>query len=178
MEPSCPFTFRSPSLGDLWSHWRGLLKPGRLPRRDEIDPGALRRVLPQVWIYRLDATGRDFYCALAGEEILAAWQPRTGMIGRPIRELFPPDVHETLRERWLGLLDRPAVMHGSSLYNPTLRDSTITRYAERLSLPVDGAEGRRYGLIGVTSYLIEPFAKVDVHPASLLPPKIVPVDEL
>lgn len=178
MEPPCPFTFRSSSLRDLWRHWRGLLTPGRLPRRNEIDPGAFRRILGQVWIYRLDATGRDFYCALAGEEIRTAWHQHGSMIGRPIRELFPPDVYGTLRDRWLGLLDRPAVMHGSSLYNPTLRGSVVTRYAERLSLPIDDAEGRRYGLIGVTSYLVEPFAEVDVHPASLLPPKIVPVDEL
>lgn len=178
MEPPCPFTFHSPSLRDLWSHWRSLLTPGRLPRRDQIDPGTLRRILTQVWIYRLDATGRDFYCALAGEEIRAAWHQHGRMIGRPIRELFPADVYEALRERWLGLVDRPAVMHGSSLYNPTLRGSGVTRQAERLSLPIDDAAGRRYGLIGVTSYVIEPFTNVDLHPASLLPPKIIAVDEL
>ena len=62
----CPFSFQTPELGDLWRHWRGLLAPGRLPRRDEIDPGALRRILGIVWIYRLDASGQAWEKIIAG----------------------------------------------------------------------------------------------------------------
>ena len=176
--PSCPFTFQDRRLGVLWDHWARSLRPDRLPRREDIDPAALREILDIMWIYRLDDSGRDFYCSLAGEVIIAGWQ-RPTMIGTPISLLFAPDVYQTLRDRWLELMEQPAVMHGSMIYNPTILEVSTSQLAERLSLPINGPDGRPYGMIGTTGY-VRAAAHEKQGPAlkRLLPPKIVPVGDL
>jgi hypothetical protein len=172
-----PFAFQDPRIELLWLHWRASLRPGRLPRREDIDPVALKDVLPVIWIYRLDASGRDFYCALAGQEILKVWG-RPGMIGAPISQLFGPAAYETLRARWLELLDRPAVMHGSARYSPHWAEAPSPRRPERLSLPLDGPDGRRYGVLGATCYGLEEPADSDAESLRLLPPRVVAVEDL
>ena len=175
--PSCPFQFRDRRLRLLWDHWTASLRPEALPRREDIDPSALREILDITWIYRLDDSGRDFYCALAGELIIGAWR-RPNMIGSPISLLFAPDVYKALKERWLDLLDRPAVMHGSMLYNPTSLELATDQAAERLNLPLSGADGRPYGMIGVTAYARRRADVPEPNRLRLLPPRIVPVSDL
>ena len=174
---ACPFTFQDRRLTVLWDHWASSLRPNNMPRREDIDPGALREILEITWIYRLDDSGRDFYCALAGDLIMKAWQ-RPNMIGAPITLLFAPDIYQMLRTRWLELLERPAVMHGSMRYNPTCFQ-TSAQPAERLSLPLFGAGGRPYGMIGATGYVrAQRSERQEPATMRLLPPKIVPVAEL
>lgn len=175
--PGCPFEFQDHRLGVLWEHWAASLRPDHLPRRDDIDPSALREILDIVWIYRLDDSGRDFYCALAGDLIMKAWQ-RPNMIGSPISLLFAPDIYGMLRGRWLELLERPAVMHGSMRYNPTGLETSASRPAERLSLPLQGPDGRPYGMIGATGYVRTRSEPQEPEVMRLLPPKIVPVSDL
>ncbi|MBM3533089.1 MAG: PAS domain-containing protein [Alphaproteobacteria bacterium] len=173
-----PFLIEDPRIRVLWDCWRQALRPGRLPRRDEIDPDAFKDALPIAWLYRLDDSGRDFYCALAGEEIVAAWG-RPGMIGMPISHLFGPAAYETLRARWLDLLDRPAAMHGSIRYNPLWAESRPTpQRPERLSLPLNGPDGHRHGVLGATSYAARAHAETDATAIRLLPPRIVPIEEM
>jgi len=173
-----PFLIEDPRIQLLWDHWRASLRPGRLPRREEIDPTVVKEALPITWIYRLDDSGRDFYCALAGEEILTAWG-RAGMIGTPISQLFGPSAYETLRARWLDLLDRPATMHGSARYNPLWAEAQpMPKRPERLSLPLDGSDGRRYGVLGATSYALQAHAETDGTAFRLLPPRIVSIDDI
>ncbi len=175
--PSCPFVFQDSRLGILWDHWAKSLSPERLPRREDIDPGALREILDIVWIYRLDDSGRDFYCALAGDLIVTSWK-RPGMIGTPISLLFAPDIYGLLRTRWIELLERPAVMHGSLRYNPTGFEISAGQSAERLSLPLHSADGRPYGMIGATGYVRTRSEAPEASAKRLLPPKIAPVSEL
>ncbi len=172
-----PFFIDDPRILLLWEHWRGALRSGRLPRREDIDPTAIKDALPIAWIYRLDDSGRDFYCALAGDEIMAAWS-RPGMIGTPISQLFGPAAYRTIRSRWLELLDRPAVMHGSTRYNQHWAETAPMNRPERLSLPLDGPDGRRYGVLGATSYQQRDTAETDDAPLRLLPPRIVPIEDL
>ena len=173
----CPFTFDDRRLHVLWEHWRGALRPDRLPRREDIDPTALRGVLPMVWIYRIDGSGRDFYCALAGEEIRAAWD-RPGLIGLHMSEMFEADVYPELRGRWLRLLDEPAVMHSSTRYQgDRVETPRRRRRAERLTLPLWDGKGAPYGVIGITSY-VPPSSDRDPATIGPLPPRIVPVTTL
>lgn len=172
-----PFLIDDQRILLLWTHWRSSLKPGRLPRREDIDPIAVKSALPIIWIYRLDDSGRDFYCALAGDEIMSAWG-RPGMIGMPISQLFPTSNYHSLRSRWLDLLDRPAVMHGSARYNQHWAETSSKDHPERLSLPLDGPDGRPYGVIGATSYHQPEAAEADESSIRLLPPRVVGIDEL
>ncbi len=175
--PACPFTLDR-RLNVLWDHWASSLRPDHLPCREDIDPGALREILEITWIYRLDDSGRDFYCALAGDLIMTAWQ-RPNMIGAPITLLFAPDIYQMLRTRWLELLERPAVMHGSMRYNPTGFETSASQPAERLSLPLHGPDGRPYGMIGATGYVRAPRStRQEPETQRLLPPKIVPIADL
>lgn len=172
-----PFLIDDQRIQLLWTHWRSSLKPGRLPQREDIDPIAVKSALPIIWIYRLDDSGRDFYCALAGDEIMSAWG-RPGMIGMPISQLFPTPAYHSLRSRWLELLDRPAVMHGSARYNQHWAETPMRDRPERLSLPLDGPDGRPYGVIGATSYRQPEAAETDDNAIRLLPPRVVGIDEL
>lgn len=172
-----PFLIEDSRIQFLWDHWRSFLRPGRLPRREEIDPTAIKGALAITWIYRLDDSGRDFYCALAGDEIMSAWG-RPGMIGMPLSQMFPPASYETLRARWLELLDRPAVMHGSARYNQHWAETPARDRPERLSLPIDGQDGRPYGVIGATSYRPPEEAETDANIFRLLPPRVIGIDEL
>ncbi len=176
--PACPFAFQDRRLTVLWDHWASSLRPDHMPRREDIEAGALREILDITWIYRLDDSGRDFYCALAGDLIMKAWQ-RPNMIGAPITLLFAPDIYQMLRTRWLELLERPAVMHGSMRYNPTGFETSASQPAERLSLPLYGADGRPYGMIGATGYVrAQRSERQEPETMRLLPPKIVPVADL
>ena len=172
-----PFLIEDSRIQFLWDHWRSFLRPSRLPRREEIDPTAIISALSITWIYRLDDSGRDFYCALAGDEIMSAWG-RPGMIGMPLSQMFPPASYETLRARWLELLDRPAVMHGSARYNQHWAETPPRDRPERLSLPLDGQDGRPYGVIGATSYRPPEEAETDANIFRLLPPRVIGIDEL
>jgi hypothetical protein len=172
-----PFTFDDKRLGVLWGHWMAALRMNRRPRRADIDPAALRGVLPMIWIYRVDGTGRDFYCSLAGEEIVAAWN-LPGLIGLHMSKMFEPEVYPELRERWLHLLDSPAVMHSSTRYQADWAEPPRRRRrAERLTLPLWDAEEAPYGVLGMTSYVS---GTLDRDPTTIgpLPPRIVPVDAL
>lgn len=177
MTSASPFLIDDPRILMLWVHWRSALRPGRLPRRDDIDPAVIKSALPITWIYRLDDSGRDFYCALAGDEIVAAWG-RPGLIGMPISQMFPLPAYQTLRARWLELLDRPAVMHGSARYNQHWAETAMRDRPERLSLPLDGADGRPYGVLGATSYQKPHKAETDASGIGLLPPRMIGIDEL
>jgi hypothetical protein len=172
-----PFLIDDPRIQLLWDHWRVALKPGRLPRREDIDPTVIKGALGITWIYRLDDSGRDFYCALAGDEIMSAWG-RPGMIGTPISNMFQLSAYEVLRARWLEVIDRPAVMHGSARYNQHWAETPLKERPERLSLPLDGPDGRPFGVIGATSYQKLQGAEPDGSTLGLLPPRIVGIDEL
>lgn len=172
-----PFMIEDSRIQLLWDHWRSFLGPGRLPRRDEIDPTAIKGALGITWIYRLDDSGRDFYCALAGDEIMSAWG-KPGMIGMPLSQMFLLPSYQTLRTRWLELLDRPAVMHGSARYNQHWAETAAKDRPERLSLPLDGPDGRPYGVIGATSYRQSETADADADALRLLPPRVVGIEEL
>lgn len=151
--PECPFEFLDPRLSILWSRWAASLRPWRLPSRDDVDMASLGEIKDIVWLYRLEATARDFRCVMAGDTVRAAWQ-RVDMVGATIADLLGSPIHLVVREHWLHLVDCPAVTHGSVLCSPSYWERAQRQSAERLVLPLWRSDGRPWGLVGATSYVV------------------------
>ncbi len=81
---------RQPSSRDLFAYWDRLRGTRNAPDRSEIDPGAIRASLPDVFLLGLDPAGRYPFrlagmavCALFGRELrdttfAELWSPATG----------------------------------------------------------------------------------------------------
>ncbi len=77
---------RHPSLQRLFRHWLGLCVDGRLPLRRDIDPLAVRDLMPNLQLLDVGAAPDDLRYRLVGSEIVAAFgfEPR-GKTRREIR---------------------------------------------------------------------------------------------
>jgi len=176
-KPGCPFEFLDPRLSILWSRWAVSLWPWGLPSPDDIDVASLDEIEDIVWLYRLEAEARSFRCVMAGETVRAAWQ-RVDMVGATIADLLGAPIHPIVRDFWLHLVDRPAVMHGSVLCSPSPWERMQRQSAERLVLPLWQRDGRPWGLVGATSYVVHGLYSGDVASPGEPPLKTVPVVDL
>jgi len=118
---------------DLWqflAFWRARAA-ARLPRRREIDPLEIARLLPRVLL--LDVEADDFRFSLVGEEIAA----RYGQIkGRSLRELMSgPELELTLDEHRLCVSTRLPVYSQNSVHSASPGDRQIY---QRLLTPFAG----------------------------------------
>jgi len=62
-----------PILGPAYAYWRGKCQDGRLPRRRDIDPTEIPRLLPYLLITELVEDGRRLRYRLAGTAVVAAY---------------------------------------------------------------------------------------------------------
>jgi hypothetical protein len=67
---------------ELFAYWAGLRQRGALPRRSDLDPGRMKRLLPTVSLtqvirepldYRLRLAGTGLYAVYGGE--ITGWSP-------------------------------------------------------------------------------------------------------
>ena len=82
-------------MREVYAYWRDLAAPPDLPRRTDIDPLALVRMLPHLQLIDLGETPDDLYYRLAGAVIVGVFgfEPR-GLTRREIRERYvAPDRH-------------------------------------------------------------------------------------
>lgn len=157
----------------VFSHWLAAREGQLVPRRDRISPAAMAPCLPCVWIYRWLPERKTFQNVLAGEEINLAWS--FSIRGKSMEELFGSDC-DKLRQRWIELLDRPAISYGR--LTSELSQGRYKR-AERLNLPLRDNDGKPYGILGITIYdfdrlhpeqtQIPPPLEIAIVPCSALP---------
>jgi hypothetical protein len=105
---------------DLWqflAFWRAKAS-ARLPRRREIDPLEIARLLPRICL--LDVESADFRFSLVGEEIAA----RYGQIrGKSLGELMSgPELTLTLEEHRLCVSTQLPVFSQNSMRSASLGD--------------------------------------------------------
>lgn len=133
-------------IGQVFAHWMAARAGALVPRRDQISPAAIPACLPYMWIYRWMPEQRSFQNVLAGEEINLAWS--FSIRGKSMEELFGADC-DRLRQRWIELIERPAIAYGR-----LTSELSLGRYkrAERLNLPLRDNEGKPYGILGITIY--------------------------
>lgn len=87
---------RHPDLQRLFRYWLGLSIDGQVPLRRDIDPLAVRDLMPNLQLLDVGATPDDLRYRLVGGEIAAAFgfEPR-GKTRREIREAYvSPDKYD------------------------------------------------------------------------------------
>jgi hypothetical protein len=87
--------------------WFAIRGDGLVPARRDVDPAAIARLLPHVWMWEDTPERGDFVCRLAGEAIIRVFQrnPR----GLTMAEWVPQPVADVARPRYRRVLDEPAI---------------------------------------------------------------------
>ena len=128
----------------LWNHWRGE-RPA--PRRTEVDPAALRTLLPQIFIF--DVEDDDFRFRLVGEAVNERYDHR--LKGRSLRELLTGNVlDETLHEHRQCVERQQAVLVHNSVETISNDDRSIYT---RLLLPLEVVDGKARHILGLMEFM-------------------------
>lgn len=131
----------------LWHRWRGD-KPA--PRRAEVDPAALRALLPQIFI--LDVEEDDFRFRLVGEAVNERYDHR--LKGHSLRDLLNGVVlDETLHEHRLCAHGLQGVLVHNGVETASLDDMAVYT---RLLLPLEVEAGSARHILGVMEFFGRP----------------------
>jgi hypothetical protein len=127
----------------LWNRWRG---DQPAPRRRDVDPAALRTVLPQIFIF--DVEEDDFRFRLVGEAVNERYDHR--LKGRSLRELLSGNaLDETLHEHRRCVHHLEAVLVHNSVEAVTRDDRLIYT---RLLLPLEVVGGKAHNILGLMEF--------------------------
>ena len=77
----------------LFGYWAGLRKGGRLPARSDLDPGAIKRLLPTISL--IDVAGCEFRVRLAGTGLYDVYGRE--ITGRRLSDIYTPSAAEGWR---------------------------------------------------------------------------------
>ena len=122
------------------------MRHGRLvPRKSDIEPAYIPKLLSRIWMYEYLPEENDFLCHLHGESIREAWG--FSLRGKRTSEFIPPDMIERVNKRWRRMIDSPAVMHSIM----QVQDDVI-RSAERLMTPISDENGIIRYVLGISLY--------------------------
>lgn len=139
--------FENPIILQLFNYWRGLCREGKPPGREGIDPLAIPRVLPCIWIYDWQEDGR-FLCRLAGENIRTTLGRK--VIGEYMDQFVGDPGYPILKDQYEAVLTLPAVGH--TVGNVYTAGTPRYGVGERLILPLCDATGVPRHLLGATTY--------------------------
>src|SRR5271169_1883440 len=85
---------------ELFAYWAGLRQPGSLPRRCDLDPGRIKRLLPTVSLTQVIREPRDYRLRLAGTGLY-------GVYGGEITGKRLSDIYSSAAaDYWRGELDQ------------------------------------------------------------------------
>ncbi|MEX0758566.1 MAG: PAS domain-containing protein [Tistlia sp.] len=141
---------QDPLLRHVLAVWQAA-GAGAVPDYRALDPVALGRTLPHVWLCEREAGSGRFRYHLAGERINEVY--RRSLAGRYLDEIIPPDGLAVVQRRYDAVLDTPAAVRTAGLVY--LRNQR-TFSGERLVLPLLGAGGRPERVLGATVYALLP----------------------
>jgi hypothetical protein len=100
----------SEGMRRLYDYWKGKSNDGHLPRREDIDPGALPDLLPNIFLVDIEETPRRYRVRLAGTAVAECFGE--DMTGKTIDSL---DLGKD-RSAILGLYDQ-AAQYGEPSYD-------------------------------------------------------------
>lgn len=136
-----------PRLRGLLDVWRESRGAAPIPLRTALDPTAIPKLLPAIWLTQYDRAVDDFRYRLAGEDISEAW-------GRSIRGMYLRDLtgeadHPEMLRRWKRVIGVPLVHYGK-------KSEQLSRIrgksAERLLLPYADEDGVPTFILGFSLY--------------------------
>lgn len=137
--------------------WRRAAAAGgaglEVPDHRTVDPVALGRALPHVWLCEREAGSGRFRYRLAGERINEVY--RRSLAGLYLDEIIPPAGIAVVQRRYDAVLDTPAVIRTTGLVY--LRNARTFR-GERLVVPLRGPGGGADRILGATVYELLPGA--------------------
>ena len=136
----------APQLGRLLSLWCGWRGERATPEREDLDPLALRGLLPNIVL--LDVLDDDFRFRLVGEAVNERYrhQPK----GRTLRQLLRGNaLLDTLREHRLCAESLQAVLVRNSYDVVSLDDFKVYT---RLLLPVGARNGQARHILGAMEF--------------------------
>jgi hypothetical protein len=136
-----------PMATQLLGVWNGWRQDRAAPERHDVDPLAMRRLLPNVFI--LDSLdGDDFRFRLVGDTVNARYDGR--LKGRSLRQLLDgPTLDETLTEHRRCAVDLKGVFVRNGVDTATPDDLTV--YG-RLLLPVGVRDGVAGHILGIMEF--------------------------
>lgn len=136
--PICMSAFdgvRQPHLRRFAAAWVGASRGGRIPVKQDFDPGLIPDLLSHVFLWERMADGTDYRCRLLGESFRAIHGRMPGMT--PLRDWLPPTIGSVVAAGFDLVVDLPAVWHTqttASMVGPLLPEITLP--VERLSVPL------------------------------------------
>lgn len=134
---------------DFVRHWFALRGGRAMPERRELDPAAIKHLLPKLWLWEFNAEQGDFVCRLAGEEIIEVFKrnPRGLLLG----EWVPPLIADVARPRYRQVIDRPAVCVASG---PSYVAGDKQAWCERVIVPLKNGADRPSVVFGLTVWQV------------------------
>lgn len=118
---------QAPELRALLTYWKSKCgADGALPSRSRIDPLELRGLLPHVYLVDVLPDG-NFRIRLLGEVHVAVYG--TGLVGRTIGEIFPPEHAAEFYRLYNAVLRRRA---------PVVNSGQVFWWRNREWLPFEG----------------------------------------
>ena len=149
--PDVPFPpDRDWKVAALWDYWIGVWQRcGRMPRRSDIDPIDIPKLLPNVWMVDYEQAGGRYRYRLIGTAVTRAWDG--DITGRYLDEEIP-NLAETPLGRELAMVvnaGRAVWRRAEPTWTPAPQDVVGI---ERLALPLAAADGAVAMVLCVSVY--------------------------
>ncbi|MGO1119300.1 PAS domain-containing protein [Rhodovibrionaceae bacterium A322] len=138
----------SPEIVQFFDYWQSLRRGSLLPVKTDFDPIAVPKLLRILWLHRFEQQNNRFVCQLAGEAINYVWNTST-IAGKDVADVIAPADYPGIHQRWLYMMERPAVFYGKQL---TYETNPLGRAAERIVGPMTDEKGQPSFLIGISLY--------------------------
>ncbi len=155
----------SDKLVTLFDYWLGKIDGLTPPRKSDIDPLDIPKLLAHIWIQEHVPDTTEFRCRLAGEDVNARYPD--SIVGRLFSEVIGETAWALVSEQYMHALEMPGIGHSiGPVYMHTIQRAGI---GERLFLPLRDNDGRNHFILGATIYT--PAADTTEEQQSITPRK-------
>jgi hypothetical protein len=122
---------------ELFAYWAGLRQRGALPRRCDLDPGRIKRLLPTVSLTQVVREPRDYRLRLAGTGLYGVYGGE--ITGKKLTDVYNSAAADYWREELDRVVEerRPRVGHHSMAWRGA---SHVTLLWLRLPLATNGRD--------------------------------------
>ena len=139
----------SDKLKQLFNYWLGKVEATTPPRKADIDPMDIPRLLPHIWIQEHVPGTTEFRCRLAGEDVNNRYP--SGLIGRMFRDVIGDAAWALVSEQYMLAIETPGICHSiGPVYMHSIERPGM---GERILMPLRNNEGDNRFILGATIYI-------------------------